>query len=109
MFTTIFVTMALAWQSGDAIGVRPLDLIEMMYEDQARAQALDGAFDHRYDLMKQQQFVLRYNDVAKALADFGQTWNKSHQVDQRKVQRLRKAWRDLAKTDSWFDTSAESK
>jgi hypothetical protein len=107
MFTTLFFTMSLAWQSGSAIESRPFDLIEMMYEEQARAHALERAFQRQSDTTKQQVFELRFNDVAKALADFGGTWNQSHKIDERKAERLRKAWRNLGKADAWFDTSSK--
>ena len=109
MFATLFFSMSLAWQSGITSESRPLDLVELMYEEQARENALERGFQRQSDLMKQHTFELRFNDVAKALADFGETWNQSHRIDRRKSERLRKAWRDLGKTDAWFDTSSRSK
>ena len=109
MFTTLFFTMSLAWQSGAALGSHPLDLIETMYEEQTRENAMERAFQRQFDTAKQHEFLLRYNDVAKALADFGETWNQFHKIDQRKAQRLKKAWRDLEKADAWFDTSSDSR
>lgn len=109
MFTTLFLTLSLAWQSPDVTGTRPLDLIELMYEHQAQQEAMSKVFDRQLDMTKQRQFELRYNDLAKALAAFGETWNQSHRIDERKAQRLRKAWRNLGKTDAWFDTSSASK
>lgn len=108
MFTTFFFSMSLAWQSSSALGQNPLDLVEMMYEAQAREESMDRAFQRQSDAARQHAFILRFNHVAKALAEFGETWNQSHKVDQHEAQRLRKAWRDLEKTDGWFDTSSDS-
>jgi hypothetical protein len=109
MFTTLFFTMSLAWQSGITAERQPLDLIEKMYEEQAREDALSRAFQRQFDRTRQREFEQRFNNVARALADFGQTWNQSHKVDKRKAGRLKKAWRDLEKSDGWFNTSADSK
>ena len=109
MFTTLFFTMSLAWQSGITAERQPLDLIENMYETQAHEDALDRAFQRQLDRTRQRQFEQRFNNVARALADFGETWNQSHKVDERKAKRLKKAWRDLGKSDGWFKSSAESK
>lgn len=109
MFATLFFSMSLAWQSGITSDSRPLDLVEMMYEQQAREEALERGFQREADKTKEHVFELRFNDVSKALADLGETWNRSHRIDRRKSERLRKAWRDLGKTDAWFDTSSHSK
>jgi hypothetical protein len=107
MFTTLFFTMSLAWQSqSKPLNPSSLEMIETIYEEQAREEAMERAFQRYSDTTKQRQFELRFNDVAKALAEFGDTWNQSHKIDERKAQRLRKAWRDLGKADPWFDTSS---
>jgi hypothetical protein len=110
MFTTLFFTMALGWQSpATSLDPNSLRMVDKIYESEAREEALERAFGRRSDATKLREFELRFNDVAKALADFGQTWNHSRKVDERKAERLRKAWRELGKTDGWFDTSADSK
>jgi len=110
MFTTLFFTMSLAWQShGTALSPGACEMIQNMYEEQAHEEALDRAFGQQSDAAKQRQFESRFNNVAKALADFGETWNQSHKIDERKEERLRKAWRDLGKVDRWFNTSSNSK
>jgi hypothetical protein len=109
MFATLFFSMSLAWQSGITSDSRPLDLVEMMYKQQAHEQALERGSRREADTAREHMFELRFNDVSKALADFGETWNHSHRIDKRKSDRLRKAWRDLGKTDAWFDTSSHSK
>lgn len=109
MFTTLFFAMSLAWQSGGSLEQSPLDMVQLMYEQQARAQALDQAFDHNSRMMKQRELEQRFNKVAKALAAFGETWNKSHEIDTREEERLRKAWRELGKADAWFGTSPKPK
>lgn len=109
MFTTLFFTMSLAWQSGITAERQPLDVIEKMYEEQAHEDALGRAFQRQFDNTKQREFEQRFNTVARALADFGQTWNQTHKVDERKAKRLKKAWRDLGKSDGWFNTAADSK
>jgi hypothetical protein len=109
MFTTLFFSMSLAWQTGIVAERQPMDLIEKMYEDQAREEALDRALQRQFDSAKQRKFERRFNDMARALADFGETWNQSHKIDERKAERLKKAWRDLGKSNGWFNTSPDSK
>jgi hypothetical protein len=109
MFTTLFFTMSLAWQSGITADRERFDLIEKMYETQAHHEALGRALERQFDSIRQRQFEKRFNDMARALADFGETWNQSHRVDERKAKRLKKAWRDLGKSDGWFNTLPDSK
>ena len=109
MFTTLLFTISLAWQSAITAERQPLDLIEKMYEQQAHEDARGIALQRQFDRARQRQFEQRFNSVARALADFGQTWNRSHKVDERKAERLKKAWRDLGQSDGWFNASADSK
>jgi hypothetical protein len=109
MFTTLFFSMSLVLQSGIVAESHPLDLVETMYEQQAREEALQRAFQRSSETTQEHIFEQRFNDVAKALAAFGETWNQSHRIDKRKSERLRKAWRDLGKTDAWFNTSPPEK
>ena len=109
MFTALFFSMSVVCQSGIVAESQPLDLVEAMYEEQAREEALERAFQRHSETTQEHIFERRFNDVAKALAAFGETWNQSHRIDKRKSERLRKAWRDLGKTDAWFNTSSPEK
>ena len=55
-----------------------------------------------------QEFVRRFNGLAAALADFSSTYNSQGVIDVKKVKALRKALRELEKSD-WFNPKHESR
>jgi hypothetical protein len=61
----------------------------------AQAQQQDAAFEEH-------QFVSRFNRLIRALVEFSEHYNKDHSVNLKKIKAVKKAWRDLEKTDSWF-------
>ena len=50
---------------------------------------------------EEQQFVNKFNNLLDTLRDFADQYNH-HVVDVKKLKALKKAWRDLEKTDAWF-------
>ncbi len=48
------------------------------------------------------QFVEKFNKLATALTDFGHEYNRKRVIDARKIKAIKKAWRELEKTDLWF-------
>jgi hypothetical protein len=51
---------------------------------------------------EQQDFLRRFNGLAAALSDFAHTYNSRGVVDVKKVRAIRKALRELEKSD-WFN------
>lgn len=104
---TVFFTLSLAFQNQVVIqSSDPLDTADTMRQSEARERALEQASDRQFDLFLERKFEIRYNDVAKALGDFGASWNRRHAIDPAKARRLKKAWHELGKAEPWFDTSA---
>lgn len=50
---------------------------------------------------EEREFINRFNSLVDALRDFSSTCNAGHTIDVKKVTALRKAWRQLEKSD-WF-------
>jgi hypothetical protein len=50
---------------------------------------------------EEQQFANKFNTLLNTLRDFADQYNH-HVIDVRKLKALKKAWRDLEKTDAWF-------
>ena len=84
-----------------------MEIIQKMYEADAQQQTLDRLQDRLYESSREHRFQSKFNGLAKALREFGESWNRSHAIDHAQMDRLEKAWHDLAKADSWFNTSAD--
>ena len=50
---------------------------------------------------EEQQFVNKFNNLLDTLRDFADKYNH-HVIDVKKLKALKKAWRDLERTDAWF-------
>ena len=50
---------------------------------------------------EEQQFVNKFNNLLNTLHEFAEQYNH-HVVDLKKVKALKKAWREMEKTDEWF-------
>ena len=48
-----------------------------------------------------QEFAKKFNDLLDRLREFAEQYNH-HVIDAKKVKALKKAWRELEKTDAWF-------
>lgn len=65
------------------------------------ADSTTGEATSREAKFEEQQFVSKFNHLLETLRDFADQYN--HRViDVKKVKALKKAWRDLEKTDGWF-------
>jgi hypothetical protein len=107
MLPTILFAVSLAFQDHASLGSPdPMEIVEKLYESEAQQQAFARAQNRMYDSFLEQRFQRKFNGLAKALLEFGQSWNRSHEFDPAQMDRLEKAWRDLAKADRWFNTSA---
>ena len=58
--------------------------------------------DRRAIAYEEQQFVNKFNNLMKRLLDFAGQYNAGHTVDAKRIKEVKKAWRDLEKTDAWF-------
>ena len=54
----------------------------------------------------EQELLRRVNGLATALTDFSNTYNTRHVIDVKKIKALRKALRELEKSD-WFSRKNE--
>jgi hypothetical protein len=50
---------------------------------------------------EEQQFVNKFNNLLTTVREFVDQYNH-HVVDVKKLKAMKKAWRDLEKTDAWF-------
>jgi hypothetical protein len=50
---------------------------------------------------EEHEFAQRYNKLVVALQSFSQTYNSGHVIDVKRVKAIKKAWRELEKSD-WF-------
>jgi len=56
---------------------------------------------------EQKQFVDKFNHLLDTLRDFADQYNHN-MLDVKKVKAVKKAWRDLEKTDAWFRLEEKS-
>lgn len=50
---------------------------------------------------EEQQFVNKFNNLLNTIREFTDQYNH-HVVDLKKLKAMKKAWRDLERTDAWF-------
>ena len=50
---------------------------------------------------EEQEFTQRFNELVFALQSFSETYNSGHVIDVKRVKAIKKAWRELEKSD-WF-------
>jgi hypothetical protein len=50
---------------------------------------------------EEDEFAKRFNGLLTALSDFASSYNSGHTINVKKVNAVRKAWRELEKSD-WF-------
>ena len=55
---------------------------------------------------EEKEFLRRFNGLITAITDFSNTYNSRGVIDVRKVRAIRKAWRELEKSD-WFSPKHE--
>jgi len=52
-------------------------------------------------LYEEHEFAQRYNKLVLALQNFSESYNSGHVIDVKRVKAIKKAWRELEKSD-WF-------
>ena len=50
----------------------------------------------------QKRFVESFNHLTETMAEFAEQYNHRHTIDVKKLRALKKAWRDLEKSEPWF-------
>lgn len=63
--------------------------------------------ERREAAYREQQFIQKFNQLIKKLTEFGSTYNESGVMDVKKVEAIKKAWRDLEKAEPWFKDSGK--
>jgi len=58
--------------------------------------------EKRETAFRERQFVDKYNNLIKSLLDFADHYNSEHTIDLKRIKQVKKAWRDLERTDTWF-------
>jgi hypothetical protein len=60
------------------------------------------AAERREAAFRERQFAGKFNDLMKSLLDFADHYNSEHTMDLKRIKQVKRAWRDLEKTDTWF-------
>lgn len=61
-----------------------------------------GQAEKREAAYEERQFVDKFNRLLGVLEDFAKQYNEGHTLDLKKVRAVKKAWRELEKSDKWF-------
>lgn len=83
----------------------PSSLARDPLEWQARQMAdspVAGRAEKREAAYEERQFVDKFNHLLDVLQDFAKRYNEGHTLDLKKVRAVKKAWRELEKSDKWF-------
>lgn len=70
--------------------------------EQRTAEMRAKQAEQREAAFRERQFVGKYNNLIKSLLDFADHYNSEHTMDLKRIKQVKKAWRDLEKTDTWF-------
>ena len=57
----------------------------------------------REPTQRQREFEERFNQLLFKLGDFADKYNHGHTIDIKKVEAVKKAWRELEKSEPWFE------
>jgi hypothetical protein len=58
--------------------------------------------DQRVAAYRHSLFVKSYNRLLETLADFARRYNRDRAIDVKRLRELKKAWRDLEKSEAWL-------
>ena len=73
----------------------------LAWQTQRSADSAENQAVTREAKYEEQQFVNKFNNLLTTLHEFANEYNH-HVADLKKLKALKKAWRDLEKTDAWF-------
>lgn len=79
------------------------DLLESL--DNRRLLTIDKDPSNREAADEQLEFTRRFNNLVRALRDFSNSYNVGHVINAKQAKAVRKALRDLEKSE-WFHSSA---
>jgi len=100
--TVLFLSLLQDHDAPSHLGGRPTVDCDLCVGDSVTA-----AEAHRREAQYEEQEILRrVNGLATALTDFSNTYNTRHVIDVKKIKALRKALRELEKSD-WFSRKNE--
>jgi hypothetical protein len=77
---------------------------EMLFQqmEQRTGEVRARQAEQREAAFRERQFVDKYNNLIKSLLDFADHYNSEHTLNLKRIKQVKKAWRDLEKTDTWF-------
>ena len=75
---------------------------EMIFRQLESSDAKWEEAERRDAAEREQRFIEKFNQLVKKLSEFGSTYNESGVMDVKKVEAVKKAWRELEKTEPWF-------
>lgn len=104
------VVCALCLLQAQVASVTPPDRLErdlLAWQTQHAADSATHQATSREAAYEEQQFVNKFNNLLTTLHEFANEYNH-HVVDLKKLKALKKAWRDLEKTDAWFRLDEKS-
>jgi hypothetical protein len=101
--TTVFVLSLVQDHEGPTHQRGPSTVNCSLCVEDTAAAAEARRPEAQYD---EQELLRRVDGLAKALTDFSNTYNTRHVIDVKKIKALRKALRELEKSD-WFSRKNE--
>ena len=100
-----FLTLGLMAQSAFSTSMSTIDVMERAVEaEKAAAVRRDGqnGLPSAEQKLEERQFVLRFNDLVKAMGAFSAKYQSNHVIDVKAVTSIRKAYKKLADAEPWF-------
>ncbi len=77
------------------------DVLAWQAQQMADSPVADQA-EKREAAYEERQFVDKFNHLLGVLEDFAKQYNEGRTLDLKKVRAVKKAWRELEKSDRWF-------
>jgi len=100
-FAVVCAVCLLQAQYSGADGQQRFERDLMKWQAQHMTESAGNEPAARESNYEEQQFVSKFNNLMATLSEFAVQYNR-HVIDLKKVKALKKAWRDLEKTDAWF-------
>jgi hypothetical protein len=73
-----------------------------VWQAQEKADEETCQREKRQATYEEKQFITKFNHLVGVLEEFAKQYNQGHTLDLKKVKAVRKAWRELEKSDVWF-------
>ena len=105
MYTAILAVGLIVQQTADPGGQaafgNSLDRLSKAVESDQHRQLFDKSKDFQARF-QEREFIQRFNDLVTAMGKFSQKYRSEHVIDIKKVESIKKAYRNLEKSDPWF-------